>query len=122
MAEVFRSVTDGIWCDLPAKGAAPKPVSSVIRRNLQREQLKRLTALVVGEKSNDSMFFFGSTSAAAPPDARSLAHALARIHKKIEQTLGAKPAGLDDTHRAHLEECHERIGKVLAASVQVNEP
>jgi hypothetical protein len=29
---------------------------------------------------------------------------------------------LEDTTRAHLEACHERIVKVLGASVQVNEP
>jgi len=29
---------------------------------------------------------------------------------------------VDDTTRAHLEECHERIAKVLNASMQVREP
>src|SRR5262249_39139814 len=43
MSEVFRSVTDGVWADLP-NGAAKddkKPVtSSTMRRNLQREHVK----------------------------------------------------------------------------------
>jgi hypothetical protein len=30
-------------------------------------------------------------------------------------------AAIDDTTRAHLEECHERIAKVLAASMQESE-
>ena len=45
VAEVFRGVTDGVWCDLP--NGTPKEdkwnlASSIVRRNLQREHLKKL--------------------------------------------------------------------------------
>ena len=39
--------------------------------------------------------------------------------KRIDAAL-AKPSG-DDTTRAHLEECKERIAKVLSASMQVSD-
>ena len=46
---------------------------------------------------------------------------LREISKKIDAALGDKPAAADETTRAHLEECRERIAKVLAASMQVND-
>ena len=52
----------------------------------------------------------------APPDARSLARMhLREIGKRIDATLNDKERALDDTTRAHLEECQERIAKVLGA-------
>ena len=42
--------------------------------------------------------------------------------KKVEAALKDDKAPLDDTTRAHLEECQERIAKVLSASMQVSEP
>jgi hypothetical protein len=42
---------------------------------------------------------------------------------KIEARLKTpNNGGLDDTTRAHLEECQERIAKVLNASMQITEP
>jgi hypothetical protein len=114
IAEVFRSVTDGIWSDGNGnEGKEDKRAasSSVIRRNLQREHLKNLSSLVLGG--------YGSV----PPDARSLARMHLRdINKRIDAVLGDKQAGVDDTTRAHLEECRERIAKVLNASIQEREP
>ena len=56
----------------------------------------------------------------SPADARSLAWLhLKGIDKRAEKLLGDK--GTDDTTRAHLEECRERIAKVLTASVTVND-
>ena len=64
----------------------------------------------------------GGGSSSVPPDARSLARMhLREISKKIEAALGDKPAAVDETTRAHLEECHERITKVLNASMQIND-
>lgn len=111
VAEVFRSLTDGVWGDKITDGPDGKKAlpTSVVRRNLQREHLKDLSALVLGNYS-------------APADARSLARLhLREIHRKLEGTLTDKQMSLDDTTRAHMEECHERIGKVLNASVQVIE-
>ncbi|HEV3166041.1 MAG TPA: zinc-dependent metalloprotease [Isosphaeraceae bacterium] len=130
MEEVFRALTDGIWseCTVAEGGdAKDRTVScSTIRRNLQREHLKKLSAMVLGSKRSpyDDMYgyimFFGSQS--VPADARSLARLhLKEINARINKTLspGVK---IDDTTRAHLEECQAKIGKVLTASIDLNEP
>ena len=71
----------------------------MVRRNLQREYLKDLSAIVLG-KSGRGM----------PPDARSRrTHALAEINNRIAKLLTDKQLSLDDTTRAHLDECQERI-------------
>jgi hypothetical protein len=127
IAEVFRGVTDGIWADLP-NGEAKKDLrSSIIRRNLQREHLKKLAGLVLGEKTNTNslwgfLVLLEGSSGSVPPDAKSLArYHLRHIGKRIDVALTTKPADADETTIAHLEECKERIAKVLAASMQVNE-
>jgi hypothetical protein len=130
VAEVFRSLTDGIWGELV--NGTPKEdkwtlSSSIIRRNLQREHLKQLSTLVLGQKSRGYSYYydddyFGPGAAGAPPDARSLARMhLREINKRIQATLEDRQAGVDETTRAHLEECRERIAKVLSASMQVND-
>jgi hypothetical protein len=131
IAEIFRSVTDGIWNDSitgedDRKENKRNVSSSVIRRNLQREHLKNLFTLVLGERQQNSFYgfviFFGNRDS-VPPDARSLARMHLRdIRKRIENTLESKHVTVDDTTRAHLEECRERIAKVLNASMQVEEP
>jgi hypothetical protein len=121
VAEVFRGLTDAVWSE-SANGAAPAPKdareprpapgTSVIRRNLQREYVKDLSSLAVGARSGG-----------VPADARSLARMhLREIQKRIEAALKNDKAPPDDTTRAHLEECQERIAKVLNASVQISEP
>jgi hypothetical protein len=42
-----------------------------------------------------------------------------RIDKTLSRTV---PGRLDDTTRAHLEECVHRINKVLDAGLDANEP
>src|SRR5262249_51826863 len=95
IAEVFRSLTDGVWNEAP-NGAAKeaKHASSVIRRNLQRQHVKDLSNLVLGEKAGGtSVFGFSFGSGSAPPDARSLARMhLREINKRIESALGEKAA------------------------------
>jgi hypothetical protein len=126
VAEVFRSLTEGIWGEHPVKGAGDvkrQVKSTVMRRNLQREHLKKLSNLVLGSNHNGGGFiiFFGS-SATVPPDARSLARMhLREIQGRINGALNEKNA-VDETTRAHLEECRERLGRVLNASLQLNEP
>ncbi|HZT80146.1 MAG TPA: zinc-dependent metalloprotease, partial [Gemmataceae bacterium] len=118
LAEVFRVLTDGIWSDLPNGGPKHPVPSSIVRRNLQREHLKDLSDLVLGQKPDG--YYAGSS---APPDARSLARMhLREISKRIDATLNDRDSKLDDTTRAHLEECRERIAKVLGASITIREP
>ena len=58
-----------------------------------------------------------------PSDARSLARMhLREIGDRIEKTLKRQSVALDDTTRAHLEECQHRIHKVLDAGLDSNEP
>ncbi len=111
VAELFRGLTDSIWKDAAADKDGKKTLaSSVIRRNLQREHLKDLTALVVGPSP-------------APADARSLARAhLKEIAGRIDAVLSDKAVTVDETTRAHLDECRERIAKALNASMTANEP
>jgi hypothetical protein len=128
LAELFRSLTDSIWSELPTKAQkdGERTVrSSVVRRNLQREHIKKLSTLVLGQKrSNDwmTLIYFGGFDFSPPPDARSLSRMhLREISKRIQGTLNDKQATVDEATRAHLEECKERIAKVLSASMQVND-
>ncbi len=58
----------------------------------------------------------------APADARSLARAhLKEIGGRIDRELGDKELTVDETTRAHLDECRERIAKALNASMTANE-
>jgi hypothetical protein len=133
MEEVFRSLTDGIWSDLEslpdAKDKAAKVAFSTVRRNLQREYLRRLSNMVIGDKPNPygDMFGYiiiiGGANSSVPADAR----ALARLHLKeiagrIGVVLETRSANLDDTTRAHLEESKHRIAKVLEANLDIKEP
>jgi hypothetical protein len=133
IAEVFRCLTDGIWNELAPAGqdgkeTGRKLTTSIVRRNLQREYLKDLIKLVLGEKTPGGgsfiiILFGGGSSAPMPADARSLARMHLRdINQRIQAALNGRQMTLEDTTRAHLEACHERIVKVLGASVQVNEP
>jgi len=123
IAEVFQTVTDAVWDQAnPAKDSS----SATIRRNLQREHLGRLCRLVLGQRSNSfgdmyGFVIFMGGSRTPPADARSLArYHLQRISARIEKDLSA--GTLDDTTRAHLTECHERIKKTLEANYTANEP
>ncbi len=130
LAEVFRGVTDGVWSEL-ANGSPKedqKPTSSAVRRNLQREHIKTLSNLVLGPRSGGGGIVFLSMMGgplggpAAPPDARSLARSHLRdISRRIQTTLTDRQVAVDETTHAHLEECRERIEKVLNASMQVND-
>jgi hypothetical protein len=130
VAEVFRCLTDGIWSELanPTPAAGGKAFAlSTIRRNLQREHLKKLGTIALGNRRSpyDDMYvfiFFGG-GASYPADARSLARMhLREIGDRINKVINQKDMPVDDTTRAHLQESSERIAKVLDAKVQANEP
>jgi hypothetical protein len=138
MSEVFRALSDGVWSELSppaaaaaadAKDKARKLILSTVRRNLQREYLRRLSTMVLGDTRAPmpdifAFISFGSFAGGSyPADAR----ALARLHlketgEKIAKALDDKDLTIDDTTRAHLEESRQRIAKVLDAKVDANEP
>ena len=129
MEEVFRSLTDGIWAPLDKDGKATPAAASAIRRNLQREYLRRLATMVLGESADPFARFSyivirRGGDDAVPADARSLARLhLGEIADRIDGTLkGNEGLALDDTTRAHLKECRQRIAKVLDAGLDVREP
>lgn len=129
LSEVFKAVTDGVWSDMPnGNGPAPDKANStsVVRRNLQREHVKKLSSMVLGPKSSGDdilmILLGGGGGADVPPDARSLARQHLRdLNKRIGAMIGDRQANVDETTMAHLEECRERIAKVLDASIQVND-
>ncbi len=130
VAEIFRTLSDGLWSELQGP-AADAPVKNLVistsRRNLQREYLKRLSNMVLGERGSSAaealLFIAFDGGSSVPPDARSLA----RMHlKQLQQRIDAKlkdgAIQIDDTTRAHLEESRDKISKVLDASLQANTP
>lgn len=126
MSEVFDALTSSIWSELsPAEQKKGDKIElSVVRRNLQREHLKQLANLVLGPRQSldyyDLMFY--GYAQPAPPDARSLARLhLKRIAAQIDKGLKADRIK-SDTSRAHLEELHDQIKKILEASLEVNSP
>ena len=118
MAEVFSTLTDGVWSDL---GSA---TISTVRRNLQREYVRRLATIVVGNRRNpyedyySFVLFLGGNN--MPADAKSLARMhLGDLNDKIKRAIDSKRS--DDTTRAHLIECRQRITKALDSSYTTNE-
>ncbi|WP_148593598.1 zinc-dependent metalloprotease [Aquisphaera giovannonii] len=134
MEEVFRSLTEGIWSDIdkvpdPKDAKAPKVVLSTVRRNLQREHLRRLSNMVLGDRpgsASDSytfVVFLSGGGRNVPADARALARLhLREVGQKIGTVMDTKAGSLDDTSKAHLEECRHRIAKVLEANLDIKEP
>jgi hypothetical protein len=130
MPEVFDTLTDAIWSELPppesASGEKKKIEISTIRRNLQREHVKRLSNMVLGPRNDFGTydyFFFFDYEQPAPADAKALArHHLKAIDARIAIALDAQKAEPDAYSRAHLEQLHDQIGKVLAAELKMNEP
>jgi hypothetical protein len=125
--EIFQNLTDGIWSELASGSDSKKVSASTIRRNLQRDHLRRLATIVLGNRRSPLedlygyVVFLGGSS--VPADARSLARLhLGNIATRIDKKLGMPDAEIDDTTRAHLTECRQRIAKVLESSYTANEP
>jgi len=127
--EVFRSLTDGIWSDLdhlpgPTGDKNGKFAVSTIRRNLQRQHLRRLSNIVLGSSSSSYgdmysyVIFLGGGNRSMPADARALARLhLKEINSRISKVLETSNLTIDDTSRAHLDESRHRIAKVLEANL-----
>jgi hypothetical protein len=135
IAQVFRALTEGVWSELALRDEPGKEKAdakrtmnlSAIRRNLQREHLRKLCTLVLGSKRAPVDDLYGfivfENSSAVPADARSLARLhLKEIAGRIDKVLGRNDLTIDDTTKAHLEESRHKIGKVLEAGIDANEP
>ncbi len=131
IAEVFRTLSDGIFSEVNApaevEGKTKSVGCSTIRRNLQREYLRRLATIVLGQGRNtygDAFpFVMFSGSGGYPADARALARLhLKELAEKIGKVLSAKDIQLDDTCRAHFDDLGMKIEQVLDADINVNEP
>ncbi len=130
IAEIFRTLSEGIFSEVaapPVEGASPYAIST-IRRNLQREYIKRLSTMVLGPKIDPSLGGYRfivilGNSSSIPPDAKNLARLhLAEIGQKIDKLLEQKNRKIDDTTLAHLKEIRFRIDNVLKAGLNANEP
>jgi hypothetical protein len=130
MPEVFDVLSESIWSELPAAdaggGEKKKVAISTIRRNLQREYLKRLANMVLGPRNDFGdyyYFIFYDYDQPVPADAKALArHHLKAVDARIAAALVPEKAETDAYSRAHLEEAHDQIAKVLAAELKMNEP
>jgi hypothetical protein len=131
ISEVFRALSDGIFTELgapAAKEGASTYAISTIRRNLQREYIKRLSAMVLGPRSGSptggySFVIFFGTRATPPADAKNLARLhVEEIGVQIDKLLAQQGIKIDDTTLAHLKEIRFRIDKVLKANLSANEP
>ena len=86
-----------------------KPAISSLRRNLQREYLKRLSRLAMGNSG-------------APQDCQTVAYAdLSALEARINNLLKSNTK-LDSYSRAHLDESASRIHKVLDARLNLSGP
>jgi hypothetical protein len=132
IAEVFQTLTEGIWTELktpcPTTTQEEGPLRiSTIRRNLQREHLQRLSNLALGQRRNPfeelyGYVVFSGGMGSLPPDARSLARLhLGNLGSQLDAVLINPDLEVEPTTRAHLVESHERINRVLKASLQAHE-
>jgi hypothetical protein len=127
LPEVFDALSDSIWSELPkttGTNEKQKIAISAIRRNLQREHLKRLSNIVIGPRTDFGYYYaFYGYDQPAPADARALARShLKSIDARIGVALDAEKSDPDDYSRAHLEQVRDQIAKVLAAELKMNEP
>ncbi len=114
VAELLERLTKAVFSELDTvqKGefTVRKPAITSLRRNLQRNYLKRLANLVLGNSS-------------APQDCQTLAFAqLQELHQRIKQAQERKEVKLDAYTKAHLAESSSRIEKVLAAHLELTRP
>jgi hypothetical protein len=133
--ELFRVLTDNIWSELAPRSnenngngnGSPLNIS-VIRRNLQREHLRRLGTMVIGNRASPYGDMFGyvmfmSGGSSYPADARSLAlmH-LRETQDRIDAVLKKESLKADDLTKAHLQDCQANIKRLLDARLDVRDP
>lgn len=100
LSDVYDTIQDAIWSE-----AKTGQETSLIRRNLQREQLRRMTDVLV------------KPAGSWPADARSIMRENARQLVGILEKVLAKP-GLSKTTRAHYSDALDTLNSTLKASMQ----
>lgn len=119
MADLFASLDGAVWSELD-RGKREIPS---LRRNLQREYVKRLIKMALREDAagGSSEQWNPESPPPMPPlpeDATTLARAsLARLQGKIRRALLLK-APMDATTRAHLVETRSRISAALDSKLE----
>jgi len=130
LPEVFSLLTDSIWSELPADDAGTPDELDIngMRRDLQREHVRRLAEIVLGPSSGGSLTMMGgviflSASERHSADAVALArHHLRNVAERIEGVLDNSDVKVSDYAQAHLEDIHAQIEKVLTASLEASRP
>jgi len=100
LADVYETIQNAIWSE-----AKTGQETSLIRRNLQREQLRRITDVLV------------KPAGPWPADARSIMRENARQLVGVLEKANAKP-GLSKTTRAHYADSLDALNSTLKASMQ----
>lgn len=104
LPELLGGLTEAVWSEV---GSAPGGDVPLLRRDLQRHYLERMTRLLLDPPEG------------TPADARSVARMeLAGLARRLQERL-ADPAAFDASTRAHLEEAAARIQKALEAQLTV---
>lgn len=100
LAEVYRTLQDAVWAELASAGPIDR-----LRRNLQREHLRRVVQAIT------------RPAAGMPPDAVSLLRWHARaLEARLQQALRRPGATLET--RAHLEDSLALLRQALRAGMQ----
>lgn len=104
LADVYDTMQDAIWSE-----AKTGQETSLIRRNLQREQLRRMIDVLV------------KPAGPWPADARSIMRENARQLVNLLEKANAKP-GLSKITRAHYADALDSLNATLKASIQRSSP
>jgi hypothetical protein len=104
LSDVYDTLQDAIWAE-----AKTGQETSLIRRNLQREQLRRMADVLV------------KPAGSWPADARSIMRENARKLVSMLENANAK-AGLSKTTRAHYADALDTLNAALKASMQRASP
>ncbi len=100
LGELYAQLETDIWSELAASRTIPQP-----RRELQREHVNRLTALVL----RPALMSRSDARAQVRERAAALAQRIDRASRRL---------GLDDSSRAHLKDSAESLRAALAAPLQ----
>lgn len=104
LPELFTTLQQDIWTEVVQPDKQPMKISS-LRRALQREHLKILTDMVLGNQD-------------VPEDARTLAwYNLRQLRDQLNKAM-SHSGKLDEYSKAHLEATRDRISKTLNAEIQ----